>query len=256
MKHLYLIFVFTLFAYACDDNTLSENDPCEGISCNDHGTCEVDDEGEAYCACEQFWTWEFDNKLTCVPEDMNDKPVIYLYPTAKTQITVAFEDRESVSLAHTYPAYGRHGWCVNALPDGTLYDCATGMEYYALYWEGGSPDVFDLNTGYVVPGDETIPFLEEKLAVLGLSRREANEFIMYWLPILERSPYNFIHFAQKQWEESVPLVVDPKPDSSVRFLMLYSPLQVPFKVLPQRLTTPKRTGFVLVEWGGRETTLN
>ena len=31
---------------------------------------------------------------------------------------------------------------------------------------------------------------EEALADLGLTRREANEFMVYWLPMMEPNPYN------------------------------------------------------------------
>ena len=34
--------------------------------------------------------------------------------------------------------------------------------------------------------------LEEKLAILGLTERESEEFIVYWLPKLEKNKYNYI----------------------------------------------------------------
>ncbi len=252
MKQFALLPSLLLLLSSCDDNTLKENSPCEGQTCDGHGICRVDQNGEAYCECEEFYTTDGDNKLTCIVEGMNnDKPVIYLYPKNETRVTVAFDHPESVELLHTYPEYEEDGWCVTALPDGTLFDCATGQEFYALYWEGSTPDVFDLSTGFVVEGSKTIAFLEEKLSELGLRRREANEFIVYWLPILEKNPYNFIHFAQESWVRSASLVVTPQPDTQVRFLMLHAPLKASIAVPPQRLVSPERKGFVLVEWGGR-----
>ena len=54
----------------------------------------------------------------------------------------------------------------------------------------------------------------EKLAQLGLNEREAEEFIIYWLPKMQNNPYSL------------------------------SP-----QLLPE---APARNGFTVVEWGGSE----
>ena len=41
---------------------------------------------------------------------------------------------------------------------------------------------------------DVIKFLEEKLGILGLTEREAEEFIVYWLPLMEKNKYNYIRF--------------------------------------------------------------
>ena len=43
-----------------------------------------------------------------------------------------------------------------------------------------------------------------------------------------------------------------KPDSLIRVLMEYKPLDKYIDVKEQELSTPARTGFVVVEWGGAE----
>ena len=48
-----------------------------------------------------------------------------------------------------------------------------------------------MKTGFVVEGKDTIKFLEEKLKQLGLTDKEADEFIIYWLPKLENNKYNY-----------------------------------------------------------------
>ena len=236
----------------CDDNSVSEKSQlCEGITCSDHGACALDQNSDPVCECDEGYIWEGDNHLACVMENVDWKPVIYLYPEKTTMVHVEFARLKTMELLTTYPEYGARGWCVTAHPDGTLQGCNDDREYYALYWEGITPDVFDLSTGFVVAGKETVSFLEENLTLLGLNDREANEFIIYWLPTLKANPYNFIHFAQNQWVASVPLTVVPAPDTSIRFLMLYTPLTEPVTVNPQRLERPRREGFTLVEWGGR-----
>ncbi len=178
------------------------------------------------------------------------KPVIYLYPEEETEVSVKFANLNDVDLTHTYPEYGEDGWTVIAYPDGTLFDAETGIEYYALYWEGYTDHKTHFDTGFVVAGSDTAEFLDETLDELGLSRREANEFIVYWLPILENNSYNFLHFSTVEWNETVPLKISPEPDTLIRVMMRYRPLTRPVNIEPQEFDPPERNGFTVVEWGG------
>jgi hypothetical protein len=182
---------------------------------------------------------------------MLEKPIIYLYPESIQEIYVAFEKPDSVLLTTTYPEYSiKNGWNVLAYPDGTLYDMETGLEFYALYWEGFTPKTGNYETGFVIKSEDSATFLETSLEQLGLSRREANEFIVYWLPELHKSQYNFIHFSTEDWENDVPLEIIPEPATLIRFMMYYQPLEYPIQVEPQMLESPVRKGFTVVEWGG------
>ena len=120
-----------------------------------------------------------------------EKPVIYLYP--EEEMTVEVKLDFSGSLTSTYPAY-KDCWKVIAQPDGTLTDPETGKEYYCLFWEGIANADYTITSGFVVAGKDTEAFLEEALAQLGLTSREANEFIIYWLPRMEHNAWNLISF--------------------------------------------------------------
>ena len=114
------------------------------------------------------------------PEEKQDetcdaKPVAYLYPQTETEITVRLD--YDGALTCTYPAY-TDGWTVSARPDGTLTD-EDGQTYRYLYWEGVTDQVYDFSSGFCVAGSDTAAFLEDALEQLGLSRAEANEFIIY-----------------------------------------------------------------------------
>jgi hypothetical protein len=183
-------------------------------------------------------------------EEQSYKPIIYLYPEEVMEVSVKFADLDDVDLTHTYPEYGEEGWNVVAHPDGTLFDIETGEEYYALYWEGYTERESLYDTGFVVEGFETANFLDEVLEDLGLTRREVNEFVVYWLPILEISDYNFLHFSTVEWNETLPLDINPAPDTLIRVMMRYRPLDSFTSVDPQSFDTPKRIGFTVVEWGG------
>ena len=174
------------------------------------------------------------------------KPVIYLYPEETTRVTVdlAFNGK----LTCTYPAY-ENGWRVTAAPDGTLTD-DTGQTYNYLYWEGEGPADYDFSRGFCIPGADTAAFLSDALSRLGLTRREANEFIVYWLPQMEQNPYNLITFQQEAYTETAPLTVTPQPDSILRVFMAWKPLSEPIASASQALPAFERHGFTLVEWGG------
>ena len=99
------------------------------------------------------------------------KPIIYLYPEEKTDVTV--ELNVNGRLTCTYPEYdGR--WQVTALPDGTIYNKRDGTEYYSLFWEADLNADWDMSKGFVVKREDTADFLREKLAEMGLTPRESN----------------------------------------------------------------------------------
>lgn len=183
-------------------------------------------------------------------EQLAAKPVIYLYPTKETEVEVRL--MLDGALTASYPDYG-DGWRVVAQPDGTLTDRDTGRDYYCLFWEGTSRAEYDLSSGFVVPGADTADFLEETLARLGFTQREADEFIIYWLPRMEGNPYNLISFQTRAYTDAAVLEVDPRPDTVIRVFMVWKPLEEPVGVEEQVLERPpERQGFVLVEWGGTE----
>ena len=152
------------------------------------------------------------------------------------------------TLTCTYPAY-EDGWTVTAAPDGTLTD-ASGQTYNYLYWEGISQGEYDFSQGFCVPGEDTAAFLEDALSRLGLTRREANEFLVYWLPQMEPNPYNLIAFQSAAYTNRARLTVTPEPDSVLRVFMAWKSLDAPAEIPEQDLPAFDRTGFALVEWGG------
>lgn len=184
----------------------------------------------------------------CV-EQKKKKPVIYIYPEEEMEVSMKLDyDGE---LTYTYPKY-ENGWNVIAKPDGTLYSEKNDREYYCLFWEGKSKVKFDMEKGFVVAGNETEAFLEEALATLGLTEKEANEFIIYWAPQMENNNYNLITFQDEVYAESAKLEVTPKPDTLIRVFMAWQGLDKKIEIELQELKTVTREGFTVVEWGGAE----
>ncbi len=179
---------------------------------------------------------------------VDEKPVIYLYPEEETEVSVKLDlDGE---LTCTYPAYN-NGWSVTASPDGTLTD-AEGQSYNYLYWEGTTNAECDLSKGFCVKGEDTATFLENTLEKLGLKRREANEFIVYWLPLMEQNPYNVISFQTDIYTDAAKLTVTPPPDTLIRVFMAWKGTDEYISLPAQELTALSRKGFTVVEWGGAE----
>lgn len=175
------------------------------------------------------------------------KPVIYLYPTEPTEITVKYIKEEN--LITTYPKYAG-GWRVFADTDGTLTD-ASGRQYYALFFDEARTHEVDFSSGFYVTAENAIPFLEEKLASLGFTDREADEFIMFWLPVLEKNGQSVVYFEQTaEREAECPLDISPAPDSILRVMIHIKKVDAPVEIEEQQIVPFERRGFTVVEWGG------
>lgn len=178
------------------------------------------------------------------------KPVIYLYPEKTMDVLIKVFPSE---FTKTDPEYG-DGWKVTADPSGLLTNKADGKIYPYLFWEGHSNVPYKRSDrGFIVAQRNLKSFFDEKLIQLGLINTEISDFEEFWLPIMqeEKKPFYFITFLSKaQIDILTPLQINPKPDTIIRVMMDYSGLDTPEKVIPQILTTPKRKGFVSVEWGG------
>lgn len=185
----------------------------------------------------------------CENDKMTKKPVIYLYPTSEQSVSVKLD--YNGELTCTYPEY-KDGWNVIAEPDGTLTNVGDKRKYSYLYWEGISKNQWDMSKGFVVKGEDTEEFLQEKLEYMGLTPREYNEFIVYWLPIMQENKYNLITFAGEEYEDLAKLNITPKPDSILRVMMLFKSLDKPIEIEEQEIKSFERKGFTVIEWGGTE----
>lgn len=178
---------------------------------------------------------------------MRAKPVIYLYPENETEINVMFAKPEL--LTTTYPKFNS-SWKVNVKPNGDMYD-ENGRYYYALYYEANGSKLNHFEEGFYVEKDDAIDFLEEKLSILGLNERESNEFIMYWLPVLEQNEKSLVYFeTTESLQKKNKLIINPKPDSLLRINIHIKKVNKKVSIKEQELPRFERKGFSAVEWGG------
>ena len=168
-------------------------------------------------------------------------------PTEQTNVKVTFDHPEF--LKTTYPKY-KGSWDVTVKEDGTITD-KDGRNYYALYWDEEQVHKTNFKTGFYVESKDAIKFLEEKLYEIGLTDREANEFIMYWLPKLEDNKKSLVYFELTKERDSYNKInIEPKPDSLLRLTIHIKKVKKETKIKEQKLTPFVRDGFTAVEWGG------
>ena len=172
--------------------------------------------------------------------------MIYIYPEEEIDLTIKLGNEKD--LLYTYPKY-KNEWNVRVSQDGNIYDYNTKRNYYGLYWEGIDNYKLNMDEGFVVKGENSVEFLEEKLEILGLNEYEINEFIVYWIDKLENNEYNFISFRNEK-DINMPLEFSKEPDTLIRVMMDFKELDKPIKVKEQQLKKVERKGFTIVEWGG------
>lgn len=175
------------------------------------------------------------------------KPMIYLYPEKEQKVTVSIDYKGNFTCV--YPKFSEdRTWQVMAKPDGSIR--CNNREYYALFWEGVKETTYQIEDGFCVKGEDTEKFLEEKLELLGLNRKEMNEFIVYWLPQMASNPYNIIKFQDLAYTNDAKLTIVPKEDTMIRVFMTWYPSEKRIDIPEQKLVPMQRQGFTVVEWGG------
>ena len=180
------------------------------------------------------------------------KPVIYLYPPKKQAIKVQLSlDGKIIA---DYPKLRDNQWNVIGHPHGEIIDPETDRSYNYLFWEGISKTPFeiDLEKSFCVPGSESVDFLEDALSTLGLNDKEKNDFITYWMPILESNKFNIIQFLEEEYERYAQLQITPQPDSLIRVFMIFKSSEEKIKTGHPTLSKVQREGFVALEWGGAD----
>ena len=195
-------------------------------------------------------------------EVLDEKPVVYVYPEEEQGLTMTIDVKGTLDMVYPAPERQvqteegtRASWTISAAPDGTLTD-ASGRSYPYVFWEGpvrqDTPE-----QGFIVAREDAVPFLEEKLGQLGLSDKEAADFITYWAPRIRANEYTFVSFDASSYAKQVTYSFADEagnqvvPDTFIRVFMTIRAADANEVVTPQVFgPTPTRSGFTAVEWGG------
>jgi hypothetical protein len=181
------------------------------------------------------------------------KPAIYLYPTKSEEIKIKLDFKGKI--VNTYPKY-KDGWTLKAEPDGKLLNLDDKRNYNYLFWDGTykfPKEHYDYKSGFIVKRKDVVDFLQSKLSYLGLNETEINDFIVYWLPLMNKNETNLIHFwINDNIDNSAVLDIKPKPNTEIRVFMEFRKHNTLEMVIEQQLPSTKRKGFTVVEWGGSD----
>lgn len=175
------------------------------------------------------------------------KPVIYLYPTKTTNVSV----KVGADITQSDPIYSTSGWQVTARPNGQII--SDSRIYTYLFWEGiGHGSYPNLNgKGFVVDQANLIPTIKNHLSKLGLNQQETADFLEFWQSRLPKTKYVRLSWlGTADMNVLAPLTVSPKPDTVIRLFLEFEGLDAPINLTPQKLVSIPRRGFTLIEWGG------
>ena len=213
----------------------------DGTSYIDNGCINIDPIGAFDHFCTQF----VPNGTACVA-----KPVIYLYPTKPTNVSVKIQTTGEITVSD--PLYG-DGWDnILAFPSGNLI--YNNKAYDELFYETDVKDVDPVSGGILVATKDVKNSLYDLTAKLGLIKPEQDELVNWWTPRLEalNKPYILVSLIDSQTKELIDKVeVTPQPDTRIEFLLYFKGLDQEISVPSLNLPpTPQRKGFTEVEWGG------
>jgi hypothetical protein len=194
------------------------------------------------------------------------KPVIYLYPTEVTNVTVEL-DLQDTKLTSVYPkgnyqTENKIKWDVIANPDGNIN--LNNEDYSYLFWESTHKNSISKNK-FIVPVDSFAIEFNELLKVLGLTTRDRQDFVTYWLNDIEvdkrGNNISIEIIPMKDFNEMAKLTITPKPDFLMRVFAKFKfeednvQLRIPSKMklsvndLGFEDSYDKKHGFTVLEWG-------
>ena len=180
------------------------------------------------------------------------KPVIYLYPQKKMDVNVKVFPTGGFTKVE--PNYTNNGWNVKAYPDGKLLNYEDNRIYPYLFWEGLSNAWYNQSKkGFVVKRNNLKYIFDKTLSLQNLNSQEISDFEDFWIPKMLKSnkPYFFVTFTTEDFiNRAAPLKITPKPDTLIRVMMDYEPLDKPIEVQEMKFSPKERKGFTVIEWGG------
>ncbi len=192
-----------------------------------------------------LWIFVMAIFLTVALASLNSarKPAIYLYPIEDMDIQVQVDVKGF--LYNDIPDY-HDGWDVFVTKDGIIDGVYDYLFYEALLWKIDIPE-----EGWVVEYDELEGWFELNLPILGLNEKETGQFIEYWMEELPQAKYYEVKLFDREFvDENMTLSIDPAPDTVIRLLFYFKPLEKEISLQEPTIVTPTRDGFTVVEWGG------
>lgn len=189
-------------------------------------------------------------KLSLTLDNIADKNSLVLYPLADKYTNI---DNDSINLV----------WNITTNEDNTI-TASDNKEYSYIFWEAERGRIVDWNNtkGFCIKGEDTLEFLQSTLSEIGLTPKEYNEMIVYWLPLMKDNKYNLITFAGLDKNDiyynttKIELSNENKEldFNELRVFMITQPSDNYVDLEPQEFKTFNRNDntITIVEWGGTQ----
>lgn len=179
------------------------------------------------------------------------KPIIYLYPQVPTLVDVEVIVPGEIVVSD--PLYPTGGWKqILAFPNGNFY--YQKNQYKELFYEATVTPIDPPKHGVVVLSKDLEQELLNIIEKLGLRGQEKKDFVSYWAPKLKsyKTEYMLVSFFDNVEKQPIDkVIITPKPDTFIEFIMYFKPLHEPIYIDPIKYPqVPERIGFTAVEWGG------
>jgi len=189
---------------------------------------------------------EFSDTIT---HDVSDvilikKPNIYIYPETKIDLCVNLVFPKGGSIVKSIPDY-KNGWCVNVGPSGKI-----DQKFDFLFYESEQPNLFQHKLGYCIDQYELSSFFEKNMHEYNFSSKEINDFIVYWIPLLNKHKYYLIYPQTKEIiNKTNQLKLSIKPDNIFRLFYSIKGVDKYQDINKPEIKPIIREGFHVVEWG-------
>ncbi len=171
-----------------------------------------------------------------------EAPVLYLYPETETDIEVKIDLHGGGYITESEPEYN-NGWSVHVTPEGIIDD-----SYEYLFYEAILSAPQNSRYGWILDGSNLENELRDLLMDCGLINREIDDFMGFWLPIVDGSPWYAVY--PQDADELISLHITPAPDNILRVMLAIRPLEQRIKIDASPEMKPfERGGFTAVEWG-------
>ena len=189
--------------------------------------------------------WQYEIDFVLEEGMIAYKPNIYLYPKTTQKMNVSLSLPQGGCICESDPKYPDQWQKIKVKPSGLIND-----QYGYLFYEAILPDQWQYDEGWSVKVSDLESFFRTNLTEYGFIENEINDYIDYWIPKLQDSPYyNIYPQHTEKINGLVELNISKIPNSVLRLFYVIKDApekeDMPVPVIPGFV----REGFVITEWG-------
>jgi len=192
------------------------------------------------------------------------KPVILFYndKNEKEDIEIKLTLRNELEIGATYPnplliednnEYKKYLWkCQVNYENNESKVIVNDKSYSYIFWEGKNISANLKGDKVILNPNNVENDLDELLKLQGLNERERNDFIVYWIRVLNKMKTIEVTICDDSYEKVAPLEITNYP-KQLRVFLLFKESNENYsedksiKILKRR---ERPTGKYIVEWGG------